>query len=479
MRYVSTRDVNSPARYFSFIDAVLEGLAPDGGLLVPEQVPIIEECVIESMRDFTYQELCFAILRKFMSSDEVTDAELRTMISSAYTATFEAADVAPIVQVGPLNVMELFHGPTFAFKDVALQLLGQLVDFALRKWSARMTILGATSGDTGSAAIASVKGRDNIDCVILFPLGKTSKIQELQMTSNLEKNIHCLAVHDSVFDDCQNIVKACFNDQQFNNEMSLGAVNSINWARILAQIVYYAFASLRFPESPSFIVPTGNFGNVLAAYYAQQMGFPINNLVVASNMNDILPKFFETGEYVIAPKVMPTMSPSMDIGISSNFERFLFDLWQRQSEVVVEKFNQLKSERKFQISPAQLETARYVFKSFRVDEIRTLDTISDVFKRFNYLLCPHSAVGYAAGLNYLESEEYQGEPVVTLATAHIGKFTDQILANIAGHRNPELRKAVIASVPARLKRLDGVETRRIDIANSVEDVKLYLRQHRS
>jgi threonine synthase len=272
--------------------------------------------------------------------------------------------IAPIRELGQFRVLELFHGPTFAFKDIALQLLGNFFDFALQKRRARMTILGATSGDTGSAAIAAVKGRHNIDCAMLFPLGRVSRVQEQQMTSNPERNIHCLAVKDSVFDDCQKIVKECFTDIQFNSEMNLGAVNSINWCRILSQIVYYLYAASQSSGPVSFVVPTGNFGNILAAYatisisifknaclspefyryYARKLGecIPIRRLVIASNSNAILPNFFSTGVYSALP-TLSTLSPSMDISISSNFERFLFELWSCDATKTSEKFAELSS----------------------------------------------------------------------------------------------------------------------------------------
>lgn len=477
MKYISTRDTNETPREFSFIDAVLEGLAPDGGLLVPQSVPTVSMNQQADWKTLSYQSLCFQVIRLFAPVSEVPDEDLHRMISSAYSSFADPDMVAPTVSVGPIKVMELFHGPTFAFKDVALQLLGQLFDFCLRTRNARMTILGATSGDTGSAAIAGVKGRSNIDCVILFPLGKTSHVQELQMTSNLDSNIHCLGVKNSVFDDCQNIVKSCFGDEQFNKRMSLGAVNSINWARILAQIVYYVHASLH--GETTFVVPTGNFGNVLAGYYAKQMGLPIPHLVIASNTNDILPQFFATGVYKTSNMVVPTMSPSMDIAISSNFERFLFDLFRRDGNRTKSMFDRLKSVGQFEVTNDELVECRNIFSAVSVNEDKTLKTIANVFDKHGYLLCPHSAVGFAAAEAYLA--RYPNQRVVTLATAHIGKFTEHILANIHLGTNKEnnerFRTAVVNSVPERLRLLEKSETRRIDIDNSVEAVKEFLINH--
>ncbi len=483
MRYISTRDTDEPPRYFTFVDAVLEGLAPDGGLLVPETFPSVSDSEWVLWKTLSYPALCAAVLRKFISPEEISDAELQTMIESAYSKLSGWRDdrIAPLSQVGAIQVLELFHGPTYAFKDVALQLLGQFFDFALRKRNTRMTILGATSGDTGSAAIAGVKGRSNIDCVILFPLGKTSKIQELQMTSNLEPNIHCLAVKDSVFDDCQSIVKSCFNDQVFNDEMNLGAVNSINWSRILAQVVYYVYAAARVDGPVSFVVPTGNFGNMLAGYYARKLGsaIPIKSLIIASNSNDILPKFFTSGNYTVTGHVVPTMSPSMDIAVSSNFERYLFDLWKRDPRIVAEKFEQLKTNKSFSVTQDELEKARCEFFSFAVDETKTLHTIAHVFDKNGYLLCPHSAVGYRAAEQFLVSPEFAGETVVTLATAHIGKFTENILNNLQDGGDDKLITAIANSVPSGLAKLrePGVKLRRTDIDNSMEAVKTYMRTH--
>jgi threonine synthase len=487
MRYISTRD---PARKpYSFLAAVMEGLAPDGGLLVPEVIPKISSEEWEDWKKVTrYQELFFLVMRKYISVEDISDAELRTMIDAAYSR-FRNCEVVPIKRVGSdeegtdIRVMELFHGPTYAFKDVALQLLGHLFDFALKKQNTHMTILGATSGDTGSAAIAGVKGLKNIDCVILFPLGRTSKIQELQMTANLEDNIHCIGVKESVFDDCQSIVKACFCDEELKAEFHLGAVNSINWARILTQIVYYVWGALQNSDrSVSFVVPTGNFGNVLAGYYAREMGVPnIAKLVVASNSNDILPTFFLTGEYAVHEHVVPTLSPSMDISVSSNFERFLFDLWGRNGEVVIEKLGRLQcEERKFNVTPEDLEKARKSFLAYKVDENTTVSTIVEVYTKFGYLLCPHSAVGYAAASEYQKSiTDPRKETIITLATAHIGKFTEQLLETIQEREDmpPGLKTALENAVPPELRELANAPTRRHELPKSAEAVKQFLREN--
>jgi threonine synthase len=392
----------------------------------------------------------------------------------------------------------LFHGPTFAFKDVALQLLGHFFDFALRKKGSRMTILGATSGDTGSAAIAAIKGRANIDCAMLFPLGKTSKIQELQMTLNQEPNIHCLAVKDSVFDDCQAIVKTCFSDSQFNSEMSLGAVNSINWCRIVAQIVYYVHSAAQCSGAVSFVVPTGNFGNMLAGYvciaravivalilspryYARQLGacIPIRSLVIASNSNAILPNFFAAGSYSVVATT-PTLSPSMDISVSSNFERFLFDIWGRDAAETVQHFSQLSAQRSFSVTPAVLAAARSQFASFSVDEAQTLDTIRNVFSSSNYLLCPHSAVGFSAAQQFRALPVYGGEDIIVLATAHIGKFVESIASSLGSSGEDALvRDAMQSCMPTELSALVELGKqggqRRVDVDNDSEAVKGYMR----
>ncbi|KAF4668076.1 Threonine synthase-like 1 [Perkinsus olseni] len=459
MFYKSTRGKDT---HVSFVDAVLQGLGSDGGLLIPEQVPKITPQEWEEWRSLS-------------------------LVEDAY-GNFRDHELTPVKRVGEQYVLELFHGPTFAFKDLALQLLGPLFELCLERKHKQLLILGATSGDTGSAAIAGVKGRKNIRCVILYPHGRTSKIQELQMTTTADENIHCLAVKGN-FDDCQNIVKGIMNSP-LKEELSIGAVNSINWARILAQIVYYAYATARIQEKENcslvdFVVPTGNFGDILAGYrppyYCRMMGAPIGRLVIASNQNDILPRFFETGTYSYHDEVRPSLSPSMDIAISSNFERFLYYLFGGDTKRLNEKIQDLKTKKAFSVTCEELDRARQEFAAYCVDEESTKKCVAKVFRDAGYLLCPHSAVGYAAGEQFLLHRTSSKNPVVALATAHVAKFVEVddpsscvCHAMEKGGASPELMKALSSCMPGELQRLYNLPSRRTVIENDVEDVKQYL-----
>jgi len=331
MRYISTRGQTDP---MPFKDAVVTGMAPDGGLLIPETIPDVRESR-DDWRGLPFVPFAQALIPLFV--DDIPGHTLDELITRAY-ATFDHEDVVPFHPLKGLTgnhdvqVMELFHGPTLAFKDVALQLLGQLFEYILEERHEHINILGATSGDTGSAAIAGVRGLPAVDVFIMFPEGRVSPLQERQMTTIEDENVHCLAVQGS-FDDCQSLMKGLFADADAKAGLSLGAVNSVNWARVLAQIVYYGYASLKFagPEPVSFVVPTGNFGNVFAGYLAKRMGFPIDRLIIATNDNDILARFFETGEYARGT-VHHTISPAMDIQVASNFERFLYYYFDKDCE---------------------------------------------------------------------------------------------------------------------------------------------------
>jgi threonine synthase len=491
MQYRSTRGDSSTS--YNFLDVLLLGLADDGGLMVPISIPTLSAAEWGQVMGFDkYTDICYLILRKFIDTDSISDADLARMINECYK-TFSHSEIAPITRVGESvnsNVdeylLELFHGPTFAFKDLALQLLGHLFEFALKKRNRQMTILGATSGDTGSAAIAGVVGREKINCFILYPLGKTSNVQELQMTQHNDgvNNIHALAVDgDSDFDDCQAIVKELFTDVEFKTKLSLGAVNSINWARIVSQIVYYASATasaLKRSKSKIdkvvFSVPTGNFGDILAGYYAKRMGVPIDRLIVASNQNDILPKFFSSGKYHVAAKVIPTLSPSMDIGVSSNFERYLFYLFKEDFAEVRDKFNKLKLTKEFDISKEELEKANADFGSYRVSEAETVEIIRSTFQTNKVLLCPHTAVGFAA------AQRFKGECMVdtnkhyiliSLATAHVGKFSESLLDKFTD--DAALSEALHSCVPKELRALQN--PKRIVVGNNAASVREYLLKH--
>jgi threonine synthase len=417
--YISTRGSGDPQ---NFEQVLLAGLAPDGGLYVPLEWPKLD---IKSLKGKSYIEIAEAVMFPFVEGS-ISQGDFRKILEETYgPENFRASEITPLYKAeGNIYVLELFHGPTIAFKDIALQLLGRLFDHVLKKNNQRVTIVGATSGDTGSAAIEGCRHSENVDIFILFPEGRVSEVQRRQMTTVQAPNVHNIALQGT-FDDCQAAVKAMFNDAEFRTEMNLSAVNSINWARIMAQIVYYVHAALALgapEEEISFVVPTGNFGNVFAAYAAKQMGMPVKTLGIATNKNDILTRFFETGA-MKKKGVSATISPSMDIEISSNFERYLFDLIGRDSKTLAEMMEEFKADGAFDVPDVLMQKARKVFSAYRCDEEKTLAVIRDVFEKTGYILDPHSAVGYAAAR---EIEKFSPGPVVTLATAHPAKFPDAV-----------------------------------------------------
>ncbi|MCJ8139278.1 threonine synthase [Falsirhodobacter halotolerans] len=427
MKYISTRGA-APA--LTFDQAMMTGLARDGGLYLPETIPTLSEGEISALAGLPYEEVVFRVIRPF-TGDAFADDELKGLIAKAY-AGFNHTARAPLVQLDANHfLLELFHGPTLAFKDFAMQLIGQLMQAALAKSGERITIVGATSGDTGSAAIEAFKGLENVDVIILFPHGRVSEVQRRQMTTPQEPNVHALAV-DGDFDTCQARLKDMFNDFAFRDEVRLAGVNSINWARVLAQVVYYftAATALGAPaREVSFAVPTGNFGDIFAGYIARRMGLPIKTLVVATNQNDILHRALTTGEYR-PDGVVPSISPSMDIQVSSNFERALFYAYDGDGAAVAQVMEELKSGG-FRISQGALEALRDTFASGRVSEEETAATIRDMLAETGELLCPHSAVGVAVAKAHLGPE-----PMITLATAHPAKFPDAVEA--ATGQRPEL-----------------------------------------
>ncbi|KKB84114.1 threonine synthase [Devosia limi DSM 17137] len=414
MQFVSTRG-QAPALGFS--DAVLAGLASDGGLYVPQSWPQVSPDEIAGFAGRAYADVAYDIISRF-TGDEIAPDALKAIIDGAY-AGFRHPSVAPLVELEPGHfVLELFHGPTLAFKDVAMQFLSRVMDHVLTERNLRATIVGATSGDTGSAAIEAFKGRDTTDIFILHPLGRTSAVQRLQMTTVLDANVHNIAV-EGTFDDCQNIVKAMFNNHRFRDGVRLSGVNSINWGRIVAQIVYYftAAASLGSPHRKvSFAVPTGNFGDIFAGYCAKRMGLPIERLIVATNANDILRRAIDTGRYEMEG-VAPTISPSMDIQISSNFERLLFDAAGRDAAAVVRMMDGLKQSGGFALPEAALGAIRSEFSAGTTGEAETRATIATTLKNSGYLLDPHTAVGVHVARGALGTV-----PMITLATAHPAKF---------------------------------------------------------
>jgi threonine synthase len=442
MQYISTRGGAPEA---SFTDVLLAALARDGGLYVPKTWPRFAPAEIAAFKGKPYAEVAFAVIQPFVGG-AIADTDLARMIREAY-ATFDAADVAPLRQLRDGEYfLELFHGPTLAFKDVAMQLLARLMDHALNAKDDRVTIVGATSGDTGGAAVEAFRGRDRADLVMLFPDGRVSDVQRLMMTTPTENNIHAVAIKGT-FDDCQAIVKALFNDHAFRDRMKLSGVNSINFARIVAQIVYYftAAVALGAPERKiSFVVPTGNFGDIFAGYVAKQMGLPIERLVIATNVNDILVRTLASGRYEVRG-VVATDSPAMDIQVSSNFERLLFDAYGRDAAAVRNIMSKL-SAGGFAIADAPLAAIRAAFDADRADEAETHATIRAVHQESGYLLDPHSAVGVAVA-----RKRDVMPPYVVLGTAHPAKFPDAV-AKAAGVR-PAL-PARLSDLASRKERFD-------------------------
>ena len=449
MRYKSTRGGISG---LTFCETLLMGLAPDGGLLLPESIPNISDN-LESWRSLSFVELAQEVIAIF--ADDIPKDDLDTIIKQAYS-TFEHEDVVALEKLGDIHVLELFHGPTLAFKDVALQLLGGLFDHVLSKNNKRLNILGATSGDTGSAAIAGIRGRANMDIFIMYPDEKVSPLQELQMTTNLEPNVHCIAI-DGSFDDCQNLMKNIFGDLAFKKDFRLGAINSVNWARIMAQIVYYAYAALRVGGQSSFAVPTGNFGNVFAAYIAHKMGFPIGKLVVATNENDILHRFFDNGDYSRGT-IHFTATPAMDIQVASNFERLLY--YQTSGDVgrVSRYMNEFSESGKVILEDLESDD---LFLSTSISSSESLGILQGVREKYGYLLDLHSAVGYAAASQFMS---VIGQPIVTVATAHPAKFPEALaLAGI----DP-------VSIHPKLESLKGLPVRKKLFRPEEETIKEFI-----
>ncbi|MFC2969773.1 threonine synthase [Acidimangrovimonas pyrenivorans] len=457
-RYVSTRG-DAPA--LSFEQAMLTGLARDGGLYVPESVPVMPHEQIAALAGLSYEEAAYRIMRPFVG-DSFGDDEFRAIIDRAY-AGFGHSARAPLTQIGPNHfLLELFHGPTLAFKDFAMQLIGQLFQVALERSGQRVTIVGATSGDTGSAAIEAFRGLSNVDVFILFPRGRVSEVQRRQMTTPVESNVHALALEGD-FDDCQARLKDMFNDFEFRDAVGLAGVNSINWARVLAQVVYYftSAVSLGAPHRPvSFTVPTGNFGDIFAGYIARAMGLPIEKLVIATNQNDILHRALSTGAYTTTG-VAPSISPSMDIQVSSNFERVLFDAYGRDGRAVAQLMDELKTEGGFTISQGALETLRATFESGRCSEDETYATIRTEHDRNGETICPHTAVGVNVAGGFLSEV-----PMVTLSTAHPAKFPDAV-EKATGQRPP---------LPDRMADLFDRPERMTEVPNDLAALEALIRE---
>jgi len=461
MKYISTRGNINPV---SFKDAVMMGLATDGGLLLPERIPVIDQSTLESWKKLPYRDLACAVISLF--ADDIPIEDLKRLIYRSYDS-FDHPDITPLVRENGVYILELFHGPTLAFKDVALQLLGNLFEYLLKERNQKMNIVGATSGDTGSAAIYGVRGKENISIFILHPHGKTSPVQALQMTTVLDANVHNIAAQGT-FDDCQNIVKALFNDLPFKEKYALGAVNSINWARVLAQVVYYFYAYLHLAansaEKVIFSVPTGNFGDIFAGYVAKRMGLPIKKLLLATNENNILTRFINDGDYSLGG-VVQTVSPSMDIQVASNFERYLYYLYDENPTRVRESFEVFAKTGRMEFSPEEMLRVAEDFASQSVNQEETLATIASFHRECGYLLDPHTAVGVKAALDMTSDQT----PIICLATAHPAKFGDAVVS-ATGMEPP--RPAALAGIEKLPSRCEIKEADLVTIRNYIMEKAL-------
>lgn len=461
--YISTRGT---APRLGFADTALAGLARDGGLYVPESCPKISAEEIDNMSGQNYLEIAWRVILPFVSND-IPSEDLIRLLQKSYKG-FEDRNVAPLRKLEDgFYVQELFHGPTLAFKDVALQFLGNVFDYILAKKGEKVTIVGATSGDTGSAAIEAFKNSPHAHIVILHPKGRVSDVQRRQMTTVDAPNVHNIAIEGS-FDDCQDIVKALFNDLAFRDDMHLSAINSINWARILAQVVYYVYASAKVlaetGKPATFCVPTGNFGNVYAGYIAKSMGAPIDKLIIATNANDILDRFFKTGR-METRGVTPTISPSMDIQISSNFERLLFDLYARDGGMTAQTMQHFRKDGPFHVDEAVMQRVAAVFASGRKDDAETTAIIRSIWQQYDVVVDPHTAVGLGVAQDW--KKDHPDSVVVTLATAHAAKFPDAVKA--ATDIAPDL-PAHLADLHDRAEKYDTLPA-------DVDAVKKYVREH--
>ena len=464
MRYISTR---GSAPTLDFRDVTLAGLAKDGGLYLPESWPSFSAEQIAGMQGLSYVETAVAVMLPFVEGT-LSEADLRTLCTQAY-GRFAHAAVVPLAQLDERNwLLELFHGPTLAFKDVALQLLGLLFERFLTGSTQQVTVVGATSGDTGSAAIDALAGRAGVDVFMLHPKGRVSDVQRRQMTTVIAPNIHNIALEDASFDDAQALVKAMFNDPAFSGKFVLSAVNSINWARLMAQIVYYFYAAVRLgaPERPvAFSVPTGNFGDVFAGYVAAKMGLPVAKLIVATNVNDILHRALSAGDYSQGT-VVPTPSPSMDIQVSSNFERLLFDLGGRDGHALADQMRGFETSKAMRLTNAQREGAAALFASDRIDLDDMALAMRWACEASGQVIDPHTAIGLAAARR---ADLPADVPIVTLATAHPAKFRDAV-ERATGQR-PVL--------PARMGDLFEREERYASLPGTFEAVTAYIAERAS
>ena len=426
MKYESTR---GKVKGLSFKDTVIMGLASDGGLLLPESIPEVSKR-LASWRTHSYEDLAFEIMSLYI--DDIEDDDLKEIINRSY-ATFDDPKVTPVRRLGDTYLLELFHGPTLAFKDVALQFLGNIFEHVLIERRMTVNILGATSGDTGSAAISGIRGKENINIFIMFPEGKTSPVQERQMTSILDDNVHNIGINGS-FDDCQLLMKSVFSDLEFKADYNLAAVNSVNWTRVLAQVVYYfsAYYQMNEPDEFDVCVPTGNFGNIFAGFIAKKMGLPIRRLNVATNANDILTRFFNSGTYERG-EVNFTHSPAMDIQVASNFERYLFYKYEKDANKLISFFDQFLESDKAEMA-FNTQFLDDDIRSASVSNAETIETIKRIREEYDYVVDPHTAVG----LSVAEKQKQDGIPMLSLSTAHPAKFEDVLALSDIAVSHPSL-----------------------------------------
>jgi len=457
MKYISTRNNK---KTFEFKDVFIKGLADDGGLFIPESLSKYSETEISSFTNLEYNDLAKKIISTFIG-DFMSENDLSNIIDKSYSV-FRKKNVVNLIKVGDRSVLELFHGPTLAFKDVAMQLLGNFYEYYLNNENQKINIVVATSGDTGAAAIDAIKGKKNVNIFVLHPHNRVSSVQRKLMTTGKDQNVFNIAINGN-FDDCQNLVKSMFADKNFSNEIKMSGVNSINWARIIAQSVYYFYSYFLIEDKDrpiNFSVPTGNFGDVYAGYLAKKMGLPINKLIVATNQNDILHRAISKGSYEVE-KVAETISPSMDIQIASNFERLIYDLNNGDDTETIKVMNDIKEKGKYIIDQEKLDKINTNFLSSKMSEDEILKTIELVYKKFDVVLDPHSAIGYGA----FDKVNITGNNIV-LATAHPCKFPDAIKNAI--NLNAELPKELIYI-------LNEKENYKI-IENNIDEVKKHIKE---
>ena len=457
MKYISTRNNK---KTFKFKDVFIKGLADDGGLFIPESLRKYSETEISSFANLEYNDLAKKIISTFIG-DFMSENDLSNIIDKSYSV-FRKKNVVNLIKVGDRSVLELFHGPTLAFKDIAMQLLGNFYEYYLNNENQKINIVVATSGDTGAAAIDAIKGKKNVNIFVLHPHNRVSSVQRKLMTTGKDQNVFNIAINGN-FDDCQNLVKSMFADKNFSNEIKMSGVNSINWARIIAQSVYYFYSYFLIEDKDrpiNFSVPTGNFGDVYAGYLAKKMGLPINKLIVATNQNDILHRAISKGSYEVE-KVAETISPSMDIQIASNFERLIYDLNNGDDTETIKAMNDIKEKGKYIIDQEKLDKINTNFLSSKMSEDEILKTIELVYKKFDVVLDPHSAIGYGA----FDKVNISGNNIV-LATAHPCKFPDAIKNAI--NLNAELPKELIYI-------LNEKENYKI-IENNIDEVKKHIKE---